>query len=49
MVKKLILIVEDNERNRRLIRDVLRFKGYETMESETAEADSSSLGSSGPR
>jgi two-component system cell cycle response regulator DivK len=38
MLKKLILIVEDNERSRRLIRDVLRFKGYETMETETAEA-----------
>jgi two-component system, cell cycle response regulator DivK len=32
-----ILIVEDNEQSRKLARDVLRFKGYETMESETAE------------
>jgi CheY-like chemotaxis protein len=33
----LILIVEDNEKNRKLVRDVLRFKGYATLESETAE------------
>ena len=32
-----ILIVEDNEKSRRLVRDVLRFKGYETVETETAE------------
>jgi two-component system, cell cycle response regulator DivK len=35
---ELILIVEDNERNRKLARDVLQFKGYRTIESETAEA-----------
>jgi two-component system, cell cycle response regulator DivK len=34
---ELILIIEDNEKNRKLIRDVLRFKGYRTMETETAE------------
>jgi two-component system cell cycle response regulator DivK len=33
----LILIVEDNEKNRKLVRDVLQFKGYRTIESETAE------------
>jgi two-component system cell cycle response regulator DivK len=27
-----ILIVEDNEKNMKLVRDVLRFKGYETIE-----------------
>ena len=37
MAHERILIVEDNERNRRLVRDVLRFTGYETAESETAE------------
>jgi two-component system cell cycle response regulator DivK len=37
MAGELILIVEDNERNRRLVRDVLQFKGYQTIESETAE------------
>jgi two-component system, cell cycle response regulator DivK len=34
---ELILIVEDNEKNRRLARDVLQVKGYQTIESETAE------------
>ena len=37
MANELILIVEDNEKNRRLVRDVLQFKGYRTIESETAE------------
>ncbi len=37
MKNPLILIVEDNEKNRKLERDVLRFKGYEIIESETAE------------
>jgi len=34
----LILIIEDNEKNRKLCRDVLQVKGYRTIESETAEA-----------
>jgi two-component system cell cycle response regulator DivK len=33
----LILIVEDNERNLKLVRDVLRVKGFETIEAGTAE------------
>jgi two-component system, cell cycle response regulator DivK len=37
MANELILIVEDNEKNRKLVRDILQFKGYQTMESETAE------------
>jgi len=37
MAGELILIVEDNEKNRRLVRDVLQFKGYQTIESETGE------------
>lgn len=37
MANELILIVEDNEKNRKLVRDVLQFKGYQTVESETAE------------
>jgi two-component system, cell cycle response regulator DivK len=37
MANELILIVEDNEKNRRLARDVLQVKGYKTIESETAE------------
>jgi len=37
MAKELILIIEDNEKNRKLCRDVLQVKGYKTIESETAE------------
>lgn len=37
MPGELILIVEDNEMNRKLLRDVLQAKGYETIESETGE------------
>jgi two-component system, cell cycle response regulator DivK len=37
MAGELILIVEDNEKNRKLVRDVLQFKGYRTTEAETAE------------
>ena len=33
----LILIVEDNERNLKLVRDVLRVKGFDTIEAGTAE------------
>jgi two-component system, cell cycle response regulator DivK len=37
MSGELILIIEDNEKNRKLVRDVLQVKGYHTIESETAE------------
>ena len=37
MAGELILIVEDNEKNRKLERDVLQFHGYRTVEAETAE------------
>ncbi len=37
MANELILIVEDNEKNRKLVRDVLQFKGYRTIEAETGE------------
>jgi two-component system cell cycle response regulator DivK len=37
MAQELILIIEDNEKNRKLIRDLLQAKGYQTVESETAE------------
>jgi CheY-like chemotaxis protein len=37
MPSELVLIIEDNEKNRKLVRDVLQVKGYETIESETAE------------
>ncbi len=37
MAGELILIVEVNEKNRKLARDVLTFKGYRTVETESAE------------
>ena len=37
MANELILIIEDNEKNRKLARDVLQFKGYQVLESENAE------------
>ena len=38
MAGELILIVGDNDKNRKLVRDVLTFKGYSTIEAETGEA-----------
>jgi two-component system, cell cycle response regulator DivK len=37
MANELILIVEDNEKNRKLVRDTLQYKGYRTIEAETGE------------
>jgi two-component system cell cycle response regulator DivK len=37
MANELILVVEDNDQNRKLVRDVLTFKGYEIIEAETGE------------
>jgi CheY-like chemotaxis protein len=37
MANELILIVEDNEKNRKLERDILQFKGYRLLEAENAE------------
>ena len=37
MANTLVLIVEDDASSRKLVRDVLRVKGYQTIESETAE------------
>jgi two-component system, cell cycle response regulator DivK len=37
MANELILIIEDNEKNRKLVRDLLQVKGHMTIESETAE------------
>jgi two-component system, cell cycle response regulator DivK len=37
MAGELILIVEDNEKNLKLVRDLLQFKGYRTLEAVTAE------------
>ena len=37
MTDELILIVEDNEKNLKLTRDVLQFNGFRTLEARTAE------------
>ena len=37
MADELILIVEDNEKNLKLARDVLQFHGFRTLEASTAE------------
>jgi len=33
---ELVLIVEDNERNMKLVRDLLQFKGFRTLEADSA-------------
>lgn len=37
MPNELILIIEDDEKSRKLVRDVLGLKGYRTVETDTAE------------
>jgi len=37
MAHELILIVEDNPKNLKLVRDTLQVKGYQTIEAETGE------------
>ncbi len=37
MAGELILVVEDKETNRKLVRDVLQFKGFEVAEAASAE------------
>lgn len=37
MAGELILIVEDNERNRKLVRDTLQYRGYKTLDADTGE------------
>ena len=37
MANELILVVEDNDKNRKLVRDTLQVKGYQTIETETGE------------
>ena len=36
MAGELVLIVEDNEKNLKLVRDLLQFKGFRTLEARTA-------------
>ena len=47
MTDQLILIIEDNERNLKLVRDVLQFNGFQTAEARTAE-DGLALASASP-
>jgi two-component system, cell cycle response regulator DivK len=37
MAGETILVVEDNDKNRKLVRDVLTFKGYTVIEAENGE------------
>ena len=37
MANELILIVEDNEKNLKLVRDVLQYRGYQTIEAASGE------------
>lgn len=37
MANELVLVIEDNEKNRKLVRDVLQFHGYEIVETDNAE------------
>jgi two-component system cell cycle response regulator DivK len=37
VANELILVVEDDEKSRKLVRDVLTFRGYEIVEAETGE------------
>jgi two-component system cell cycle response regulator DivK len=37
MANEVVLIVEDNEKNRKLARDVLQFHGYQIFETDNAE------------
>ncbi len=37
MANELILIIEDNPKNLKLVRDTLQVKGYRTIETETGE------------
>ncbi len=37
MANELVLVVEDDSKSRKLVRDLLAFKGYEIIEAETGE------------
>jgi two-component system, cell cycle response regulator DivK len=37
MANEVILVVEDDSKSRKLVRDLLTFNGYEIIEAETAE------------
>jgi CheY-like chemotaxis protein len=42
VANELILVVEDNDKSRKLVRDVLTFKGSEIIEAETGKKVSAS-------
>jgi CheY-like chemotaxis protein len=42
MANELILIVEDNDASRKLVRDLLTIKGYRIVEAETGKKESAS-------
>src|SRR3712207_9136370 len=48
MAGELILIVEDNDKNLKLVRDLLQVKGYRTLEAGTAEEGIALAGASRP-
>ena len=37
-MKQVILVVEDNERNRKLVRTILKFRGFDVVECEDGES-----------
>jgi CheY-like chemotaxis protein len=37
MATEVVLVVEDDSKSRKLVRDLLTFKGYEIIEAETGE------------
>ncbi len=49
MADELILIVEDNDKNLKLVRDLLQVKGYRTLEAGTAEEGIALAGAHRPR
>jgi len=48
MANELVLIVEDNEQNRKLARDLLQVHGYRTIEAESGEDGVALAGDRGP-
>ena len=49
MAHEHVLVIEDNEKNRKLVRDVLTFKGYRILEAETGEDGIRLAREQGPR
>jgi two-component system, cell cycle response regulator DivK len=49
MANELILVVEDNDKNLKLVRDLLQVKGYRTLEADTAKQGLALAAAHGPR